>query len=183
MRYTGLLLGSILSVLALAQPALAQEEYLPKQGDVRVGVSGALDMGAGASYLNIDDFKTTSIGVGIDYFLTEAFSVNLGFLWSESDSGDQKEKITAYGFGIGYYFANPSSTSNVVPFLRVNYVGLDLGDLGLGKPSGFAVSGGAHIFIGPNASWDITLSYVSVRASGATRNGFTGGIGLSVWFR
>lgn len=179
MRYTGLLIGSLLSVFVFARPALAQDEYIPKQGDVRIGVSGSLDSGLGVSYLDIDGVKSTSIGFGLDYFLTEAFTLNLQLGWSEDDTGEGKAKATSYGFGIGYYFVSPS-TSNVLPFIRVNYAGLDIGGF---KPSGFTVSGGAHVFLNPNASLDISLSYINLRESGNTIDGFGAGIGLSIWFR
>lgn len=179
MRHTGLLIGSLLSVFVFARPALAQDEYIPKQGDIRIGVSGLFDSGLGVSYLDIDRFKVTSIGFGLDYFLTEAFTINLQLGWTESDTGEGKVKTTSYGFGIGYYFVSPG-TSNVLPFIRVNYAGLDIEGF---KPSGFTVSGGAHIFVNPNASFDITLSYVNLRAEGETVDGFAAGVGLSVWFR
>lgn len=179
MRYTGLLIGSILSAFIFARPAFAQDEYIPKQGDVRIGVSGLLDSGLGVSYFDIDGFKQTSIGFGLDYFLTESFTINLQLGWTEANAGEGKAKATSYGFGIGYYFVSPS-TSNVLPFIRANYVGLDIEGF---KPSGFTISGGAHIFVNPNASFDISLSYINLREGGSTVDGFGASIGLSLWFR
>lgn len=180
MRYRGFLFTTLLS-LCIYATCVAQQEYAPKQGDVRIGMSGGAGVNVlGASFFDIKGVRNTSIGVGLDYLLTESFSLNLGFEWSEIDTDLGQAKTTTWSLGIGFYIANPSSTSNVLPFIRANYQGADFGGF---KPSGFTVSGGAHIFANTNVSFDITLSYINLRASGETVDGFSAGVGLSVWFR
>lgn len=173
-----------LTVVAFTTLAAQDDTYAPKAGDVRIGGEGlgalrASAGGVGATRIDLDIIKNTAINLGLDYFLNESFAFNLLFSWSEFESGGETERSTTWGVGIGYFFA-PSSDSNVLPFIRATYRSIDFFGL---TPTGFSVTGGAHIFLNPNASVDIFVSYLNLRESGVTVDGFTIGVGLSFWFR